>query len=177
MPYNNVSIPDELFEVNARSVNLGTLSRDLPDNTQMDDRELLSHSDPELIAALEFFLAERGWRQAELSRRTGINASTISDWLNGRYEPGGEALRLLCEAFGVSRSEFWSQGEHLIEERRRKPGREEARRRLRKVEATMRRELLPELRRVLEEMGRSSGKSKSGDVGLDLTPPSRRETS
>ena len=91
----------------------------------VDERNLLAYQDPELIAALEHHLRRRSWKQADLSRRTGINTSTISDWLNGRYGPGAEALRAACQAFGVSRSQFWQQGERIVEEHRKE---EEARR-------------------------------------------------
>ena len=89
------------------------------------ERNLLEYEDPELIAALEHHLRRKGWKQAELSRRTGINTSTISDWLNGRYGPGAEALRAACQAFGVSRSRFWGTGERIVDELRKEQRAEE----------------------------------------------------
>ena len=80
------------------------------------DRDLLGYDDPELLAALDDYLRRQGWKQAELARRTGVNSSTISDWLKGRYGPGSDALRAVCRAFGVSRSEFWARGERLVAE-------------------------------------------------------------
>jgi len=118
----------------------------------MDDGRQSVYSDPELIAALDYHLRERGWRQAELSRRTGTNASTISDWTNGRYEPGGEALRILCKAFGVTRSEFWSRGERIVAELHEAADRGDPQRALRRIESKLRVEILPELQEALREL-------------------------
>jgi len=140
-----------------------------------DERQLSDYSDPELIAALDDHLRERGWRQAELSRRTGINASTISDWLNGRYEPGGEALRILCQAFGVTRSEFWARGERIIAELRDDPAERDPKRALREVERTLRRELLPQLQEALRELTGTPEDDLAAGDGTEDASPSKRE--
>ena len=142
-----------------------------------DERRLLDYSDPELIAALDYHLRERGWRQAELSRRTGINASTISDWTNGRYEPGGEALRILCQAFGVTRSEFWACGERIVAELSEAADERDPERTLRHVESTLRLELLPRLQEALRELtGTPEDLDQGdGDGNDDDASPSRRE--
>lgn len=142
-----------------------------------DESSEPDYSDPELIAALDYYMRERRWRQSELSRRTGINASTISDWLHGRYEPGGEALRILCQALGVSRSEFWSQGERIVAEQRQQPGDEDRKRTLREIESTLRNELLPQLREFLREAEEPSDRREDDPADLGESPPSRRERS
>ena len=39
---------------------------------------------------------------AELSRRTGIRSSSISDYLTGKYAPKQDKIDLIAEALGVS---------------------------------------------------------------------------
>ena len=47
---------------------------------------------------------ESGMSQTELSRRTGIRASSISDYYNGKYTPKQDKVTLLAEALNVSPS-------------------------------------------------------------------------
>ena len=39
---------------------------------------------------------------AEISRRTGIRSSSISDYLTGKYAPKQDKIYLIAEALGVS---------------------------------------------------------------------------
>ena len=47
-------------------------------------------------------LNEREITAAELSRRSGIRASSISDYLKGKYEPKQDKIDLIAEALSVS---------------------------------------------------------------------------
>lgn len=47
-------------------------------------------------------LKDRGMTQKELSIRTGISQSTISDWKNKRVNPSADKLLILSDALGVS---------------------------------------------------------------------------
>ena len=53
---------------------------------------------------LRYVLNEKKITQSELSKRTGIRQSSISDWLNGRYEPKQDKIYLIAQALGVSPS-------------------------------------------------------------------------
>ena len=57
-----------------------------------------------LINRLKSIMSERKITQSELSKRTGIRQSSISDWLNGRYEPKQDKIYLIAQALGVSPS-------------------------------------------------------------------------
>lgn len=46
-------------------------------------------------------LDERGWHQAELSRRSGVDDALISKWLSGQVRPGLAKIRSVCVALGV----------------------------------------------------------------------------
>lgn len=56
------------------------------------------------INRLKNIMSERKITQSELSKRTGIRQSSISDWLNGRYEPKQDKIYLIAQALGVSPS-------------------------------------------------------------------------
>lgn len=47
-------------------------------------------------------MAEHKISQTELAKRTGIRQSSISDWLNNRYEPKQDKVYLLANALNVS---------------------------------------------------------------------------
>lgn len=49
-------------------------------------------------------LSERGMKQTELSERTGISKSSISEWLNGRYEAKADKIVLIARALNVNES-------------------------------------------------------------------------
>lgn len=55
---------------------------------------------------------DRGWSQAELARRVGVHAMSVSYWEIGRYEPKASQLKALAAAFGVSMDDidFWTPG-------------------------------------------------------------------
>lgn len=56
------------------------------------------------INRLKSIMSEHKITQSELSKRTGIRQSSISDWLNGRYEPKQDKIYLIAQALGVSPS-------------------------------------------------------------------------
>lgn len=56
------------------------------------------------INRLKNIMSERKITQSELSKRSGIRQSSISDWLNGRYEPKQDKIYLIAQALGVSPS-------------------------------------------------------------------------
>ena len=58
----------------------------------------------QFINRLKSIMSERKITQSELSKRTGIRQSSISDWLNGRYEPKQDKIYLIAQALGVSLS-------------------------------------------------------------------------
>lgn len=55
-----------------------------------------------IIARIKEVMAAKGISQAELVRRTGIRASSISDWLSGKYTPKQDKIDLMAAALGVS---------------------------------------------------------------------------
>lgn len=60
---------------------------------------------------------ESGMSQTELSKITGIRASSISDYYNGKYTPKQDKVTLLAEALNVSPSWLYCTIEDITEER------------------------------------------------------------
>jgi len=54
---------------------------------------------------------EIGWNQKELAEKLNISDSTLSNWENGRFEPGQKNLFALAEAFGVPIDYLLGRGE------------------------------------------------------------------
>ena len=55
-----------------------------------------------LIERMKQVMSEKEITQAELAKRTGIRASSISDYLNNRYEPKQDKIYLIAEALNVN---------------------------------------------------------------------------
>ena len=55
-----------------------------------------------IIERIKQIMAAKNISQAELVRRTGIRASSISDWLSGKYIPKQDKIDLMAAALGVS---------------------------------------------------------------------------
>ena len=56
----------------------------------------------QFIERLNSILQKRNLSQADLSKMTGIRSSSISDWLNGKYEPKQDKIAIIAEALNVS---------------------------------------------------------------------------
>lgn len=54
------------------------------------------------IERLNSILQKRNLSQADLSKMTGIRSSSISDWLNGKYEPKQDKISIIAEALNIS---------------------------------------------------------------------------
>lgn len=56
----------------------------------------------QFINRLKSIMKERKITQTELAKRTGIRQSSISDWLNDRYEPKQDKVYIIAKALNVS---------------------------------------------------------------------------
>lgn len=65
---------------------------------------------------LSNLLEERGLSQADLAELTGIRASTISDWINGKYLPKQDKRLLIAKALDISPDRLYlgDDGEPMI---------------------------------------------------------------
>ena len=57
---------------------------------------------------------ERGWTIYELSKRSGLAQTTISNMWKRNTEPTIPSLRAICNGFGITLSQFFAEGD-LVE--------------------------------------------------------------
>lgn len=55
---------------------------------------------------LRFYMEQKGLKQADLVERTGINKSSISEYLSGNYEPKQRNIYKIAMALGVKPSQL-----------------------------------------------------------------------
>ena len=57
----------------------------------------------------------RGWSDYAMAEKSGLSTATISAWYNKGYEPSVHSLELVCEAFGITLSQFFmEEGEAIL---------------------------------------------------------------
>lgn len=65
----------------------------------------------EFGSLLQRLLDERGLSQTDLAKLTGIRASTISDWVNGKYFPKQDKRLLIAKALKISPTRLFALDE------------------------------------------------------------------
>lgn len=53
---------------------------------------------------------ERNWTEYQLAERSGLTQSTISSWYRKNMLPTIPSLSKICDAFGITLSQFFSGG-------------------------------------------------------------------
>ena len=56
----------------------------------------------------------RGWTEYQLAERSGLPQSTISSWYQKGMTPSFSSLEKICDAFGLTLSQFFAGGETLL---------------------------------------------------------------
>ncbi len=64
---------------------------------------------------LRRLLKERGWSAYRLAVNSGLSESTIANILKRNNLPGINTLRSICDAFGMTLSQFFSEDEETKE--------------------------------------------------------------
>lgn len=54
---------------------------------------------------------ERGWTIYELSKRSGLAQTTLSNMWKRNTEPTIPSLRAICDGFGITLAQFFAEGE------------------------------------------------------------------
>ena len=60
-----------------------------------------------ILAAIKLFMAEKGLRQVDVSRRSAIPQSTLSLILSGERNAEINSIRKICVSFDVNLSDFF----------------------------------------------------------------------
>lgn len=56
----------------------------------------------------------RHWTEYQLAEKSGLPQSTISSWYRKNMTPSFSSLEKICQAFGLTLSQFFADGEELI---------------------------------------------------------------
>lgn len=56
----------------------------------------------------------RGWSEYQLAERSGLPQSTISSWYKKNMTPSFASLEKVCEAFGITLSQFFAESDDCI---------------------------------------------------------------
>lgn len=56
----------------------------------------------------------RGWSEYQLAERSDLPQSTISSWYKKSMTPSFASLEKICDAFGVTLSQFFAEGDVRI---------------------------------------------------------------
>lgn len=59
---------------------------------------------------LKKLLDDRGWTEYQLSKKCGLSQSTIGNIYRRQTTPSIDTLEIICRAFGISLSQFFSEG-------------------------------------------------------------------
>lgn len=57
---------------------------------------------------------ERNWSEYELAKHSGMTQSTISNWYRKNQVPTIASLEKICIGFGITLSQFFSEGEDAV---------------------------------------------------------------
>lgn len=59
---------------------------------------------------LQHLLDEQGWTRYQLAKRCGLNESTIANIFRRNTMPSITTLEAICNAFGITLSQFFAEG-------------------------------------------------------------------
>ncbi len=65
----------------------------------------------DILKKIEDMRKERGWSYYTLAMEAGITQSTLMNMFSRGTQPSVKTLTALCEAYGVSLSQFFDEGE------------------------------------------------------------------
>lgn len=60
---------------------------------------------------IKHFMEERGWSEYRLVKESHLPASTIANIFHRNTMPSIPTLEILCETFGITLSQFFSEGD------------------------------------------------------------------
>lgn len=69
----------------------------------------------DVLMRLQKLMDARGWSEYRLAKESGLSNSTISNIFRRNNSPTIPTLETLCAAFGLSLSQFFSDGDEPVE--------------------------------------------------------------
>lgn len=65
----------------------------------------------DILSTIASYREERGWTEYQLAERSGLPQSTISSWYRKNMVPTVPSLEKICNAFGITLSQLFSEGD------------------------------------------------------------------
>lgn len=62
----------------------------------------------DVLERITFYRKQKNWSEYQLAERSGLTQSTISSWYRKNMLPTIPSLAKLCDAFGITLSQFFS---------------------------------------------------------------------
>ena len=69
----------------------------------------------DVLVRLQSLMDARGWSEYRLAKESGLSNSTISNIFRRNNSPTIPTLETLCNAFGLSLSQFFADGNEPVE--------------------------------------------------------------
>ena len=68
----------------------------------------------DVLTTIAIYREARGWSEYQLAERSGLPQSTISSWYRKNLIPTLPSLRKICDAFGITLSQFFAEGDVAV---------------------------------------------------------------
>lgn len=68
----------------------------------------------DILAEISKYRTERKWTEYQLAERSGLPQSTISSWYRKNMVPTVPSLEKICDAFGITLSQLFSEGDSPV---------------------------------------------------------------
>ena len=67
-----------------------------------------------VLETITEYRQRRGWTEYQLAERSGMPQSTISSWYRKNMVPTIPSLEKICDAFGITLSQLFAEGEEPV---------------------------------------------------------------
>ncbi len=67
----------------------------------------------DVLEKINYYRQQKGWSEYYLAERSSIPQSTINSWNKKNYIPSISSLEKICDAFGITLSQFFADNEPL----------------------------------------------------------------
>ena len=67
----------------------------------------------DIITNIERIMKSKGWTAYKLAQKANISEAALSRWFSGKTGPSLEALKQVCDAFGITLAVFFSEAEPI----------------------------------------------------------------
>lgn len=68
----------------------------------------------DVLERITSYRQKKGWSEYQLAERSGLTQSTISSWYRKNMTPSIPSLERVCNAFGISLSQFFATDEEAF---------------------------------------------------------------